>query len=157
MNIEKVIQSQYFAALEMLRNAVVKCPDKLWEEYNPKSSFWNIVYHVLYYVHKNLLTEDDFVPWSLHRKDHQLLKKSSISPHLEAYSKDELLAYLEFCESKIIRHLPETNWDADSGFPWLPFTKLELHIHSIRHIQHHTAQLIERLDIDEVNWVSTHE
>jgi hypothetical protein len=44
-----------------------------------------------------------------------------------------------------------------SGFFWLPFSKLELQLYNIRHIQHHTGQLIERLreqkDIS-VEWIS---
>ena len=44
----------------------------------------------------------------------------------------------------------------ESGFSWLPFGKLELQFYSIRHVQHHTGELCERLgttgDI-EVGWV----
>jgi hypothetical protein len=34
---------------------------------------------------------------------------------------------------------------APAGFPWLPFNKLELQFYNIRHIQHHTGQLADRL------------
>ena len=48
--------------------------------------------------------------------------------------------------------------EAESGFYWLPFDKLELQIYNIRHIQQHTGELCERLgargDI-EVGWVGT--
>jgi uncharacterized damage-inducible protein DinB len=32
-----------------------------------------------------------------------------------------------------------------SGFDWLPTNRMELHLYNIRHIQHHTGQLVERL------------
>jgi hypothetical protein len=35
--------------------------------------------------------------------------------------------------------------DPKSGFPWYTCTKLEHQIISIRHLQHHTAQLGDRL------------
>jgi hypothetical protein len=37
------------------------------------------------------------------------------------------------------------DFDAPSGFFWLPFSKLELQLYNIRHVQHHTGQLIDRL------------
>ncbi len=33
----------------------------------------------------------------------------------------------------------------ESGFFWLPFGKLELQFYNIRHLQHHTGELFERL------------
>jgi hypothetical protein len=48
--------------------------------------------------------------------------------------------------------------EAQSGFYWLPFGKLELQFYNIRHIQQHTGELCERVgaigDI-EVEWVGT--
>ncbi|HNS50851.1 MAG TPA: hypothetical protein PKO09_06665 [Anaerolineae bacterium] len=35
--------------------------------------------------------------------------------------------------------------EAGSGFHWLPFSKLELRHYSIRHLQQHTGELMERL------------
>jgi hypothetical protein len=48
--------------------------------------------------------------------------------------------------------------EAQSGFYWLPFGKLELQFYNVRHIQQHTGELCERLgatgDI-EVEWIGT--
>ena len=48
--------------------------------------------------------------------------------------------------------------EAQSGFYWLPFGKLELQFYNIRHTQQHTGELCERLgatgDI-EVAWIGT--
>jgi hypothetical protein len=46
--------------------------------------------------------------------------------------------------------------EANSGFDWLPFNKLELQLDHIRHIQQHTGELCERLGAHgdvEVGWV----
>ncbi|MEZ4615731.1 MAG: hypothetical protein R2867_09500 [Caldilineaceae bacterium] len=37
-----------------------------------------------------------------------------------------------------LRGLAQTDLSAPSGFSWLPFTKFELQIYSIRHLQQHT-------------------
>jgi hypothetical protein len=48
------------------------------------------------------------------------------------------------------------NLEAESGFSWIPMNKMELQIYNIRHIQHHAAQLIERLRDNQgihIKWV----
>lgn len=51
--------------------------------------------------------------------------------------------------------LPAVDLDAASGFHWLPFTKMELQIYSIRHIMMHTGELAEQLGQTgiQVDWV----
>lgn len=52
--------------------------------------------------------------------------------------------------------MPRLNLEAASGFEWLPFNKLELQIYSIRHIQQHAGELMERLGTRadaEIAWV----
>ena len=52
--------------------------------------------------------------------------------------------------------MPQLNLEATSGFEWLPFSKLELQIYTIRHIQQHTGELMERLGTRanvEIDWV----
>jgi hypothetical protein len=48
--------------------------------------------------------------------------------------------------------------DAASGFDWLPFTKFELQLYSIRHIQQHVGELMERLGerAMEIDWVGSY-
>ena len=48
--------------------------------------------------------------------------------------------------------------EAGSGFDWVPFDKLELQFYNIRHLQHHTGQLCERLRTKQdigIGWVFT--
>ena len=53
-------------------------------------------------------------------------------------------------------HVTSLDLEAESGFHWLPFDKLELQIYNIRHIQQHTGELYERLGTAggvELGWV----
>ena len=51
MDIRSVIQSQYLAALAMLKQAIVKCPPALWNDPGDRDAAWFKAYHALYYAH----------------------------------------------------------------------------------------------------------
>ena len=74
----------------------------------------------------------------------------------EAYDKTSILEYLAFCQQEVRARVPETDMSAPSGFDWLPMNKLELQIYSIRHLQQHAGELMERLGSRvgiDVSWV----
>lgn len=56
-----------------------------------------------------------------------------------------MLDYLDFCEAVVDARLAEVDLEAESGFEWLPFGKLELQIYNIRHIMMHAGELAARL------------
>jgi hypothetical protein len=149
VNTKQAIQSQYLAALEMLKQVIVKCPDALWDAPGKQDKFWRKSYHALFYAHLYLQNvEQDFLPWEKHH-----------DPDAEMpFTKEEVLEYLSFAEHHVVDRIPATNLEADSGFYWLPFDKLELQFYNIRHIQQHTGELYERLGSHEnieLGWVST--
>jgi hypothetical protein len=149
MDLHKVIQSQYLASLGMLKQVIVKCPEALWDAPGRQDKFWRKSYHALLYAHLYLQhAEKDFVPWEKHH-----------DPDGEVpFTKEEVLAYVSFVEKQVADCIPATNFDAESGFHWLPFDKLELQLYNIRHIQQHTGELYERLDAHEnieLGWISS--
>ena len=149
MNLHLVIQSQYLAALRMLRQAIVKCPESLWDAPGKQDKFWRKSYHALFYAHLYLQhTEKDFIAWEKHH-----------DPDGEApFTKSEVLEYLSFVEKQVADSVSVTDLEAESGFHWLPFDKLELQLYNIRHIQQHSGELYERLDAHEnieLSWVSS--
>ena len=78
------------------------------------------------------------------------------APAADPYSKRDLLAYLDHCLAQVESQVDAMNLEAESGFDWLPFDKLELQLYNIRHIQQHTGELCERLGAHgeiEVGWV----
>ena len=105
-------------------------------------NIWHIAYHVLFYTHLYLQgSEQEFLPWAKHRKDYQ-----SFQPEIrEPFTKEDILAYLDVCQQQVDEKARQLTLDAESGFSWLPFGKLELQLYNIRHIQQHTGELMERL------------
>jgi hypothetical protein len=151
MDTKMVIQSQYLAALAMLEQAVLKCPQELWTARDDKNKFWHIAYHSLFYTHLYLQDkESDFRPWENHRDEYQYLGPLPLPPHDlpkigEAYSKENVLAYLAFVQTQVRERVPALELDGPSGFDWLPLGKLELQLYTIRHLQQHNGELYERL------------
>jgi hypothetical protein len=162
MDTKAIIRSQYHAALKMLKGAISNCPDSLWDHPAHKNKFWHTAFHVLFYTHLYLQpTEEDFIPWEKHERYFISLGDGASSDDQannarEPYRKDELLEYLALCLDEVSRQVDILDLEATSGFYWLPFNKLELQFYNIRHIQHHTGELYNRLEAEqglELNWV----
>lgn len=162
MNASMVIISQYQATLEMLKQTIVNCPESLWNHPDDRTKFWHIAYHALFYTHLYLQdSEQTFTPWIKHRKDYQFMGPLPWPPHApphigEPYEQDAVLEYLTVCQEQVEERVPQLNLEAASGFDWLPFSKLELQFYTIRHLQQHTGELMERLGTRaqvEINWV----
>jgi hypothetical protein len=157
MNYAAVIVSQYLAALEMLKQAVVKCPDALWDSPDDKTKFWHIAYHALFYTHLYLQDSGKtFTAWVKHRPEYQRMDPAARPQIGAAYDKPTVLEYLAFCQQQVMERVPQLDFEAESGFGWLPFGKLELQFYNIRHLQQHTGELMERLGTRaqiDVDWV----
>jgi hypothetical protein len=163
MDYKNAIRSQYHAALEMLKQAIARCPESLWDNPGDKIRFWHVAYHALFYTHLYLQnSEKEFVPWVKHRNQSQFLGRLPWPPHDkpeigEPYSREDILSYLEVCQEQVEERVASVNLEAESGFSWLPFSKMELQIYNIRHIQQHAGELMERLGTQaniEIDWVA---
>ena len=119
MNIKKIIESQYLASLDMLNQAIVKCPKALWNDPNIKNKFWHIAYHALFYTHLYLQpTEQDFTPWKYHRNEYQFMGAVPYPPHHNPtidtpYNPEEILQYLEICQHQVCKITPHLDLHAD--------------------------------------------
>ena len=155
MQEKEAIKSQYRASLAMLRQAIEKCPEELWTDTTYVNPFWRVAYHTIIYTHFYLgPSEADFVTWEKHKEGMQLLGLSA--PESEPYSRAEILDYLAICLEQVEVQVDAMDLEAESGFDWLPFNKLELQFYNIRHIMQHTGELCERLGTHgeiEVGWV----
>ena len=139
------LKSQYHAALAMLREAIERCPGGLWSSDERKNPFWWIAYHALHYTHLYIQpSESAFRPW-----EHDQPGLPDLDEPLEtfrSYTKAELLAYWTFCDEMVDDTVDGLDLlDPESGFSWKKTSRAEHQIASIRHIQHHTAQLTDRL------------
>jgi hypothetical protein len=161
-NIRESILRQYRAGLDMLTQAVELCPEDLWLSNQYRNRFWHIAYHAAFYTHLYVQpSEADFRPWSKHVPNSNYLgphpwAKSEPFQIPEPYAMPDVQEYLKLCGNEVAQQVPVVRLEDSSGFSWLPFNKLELQFYNIRHLQHHTGQLIERLrtarDIG-VGWV----
>ena len=155
MGAKEAIKSQYHAAFAMLKQAIEKCPESMWDDTEYVNPFWRVAYHTLIYTHFYLSpSESDFTPGDIHKDGMQLLGDEA--PAANPYSKGDLLAYLELCLAQVESQVDAMDLEGESGFHWLPFDKLELQLYNIRHIQQHTGELCERLGAHgeiEVAWV----
>jgi hypothetical protein len=156
MNVKDVVKSQYHASLEMLGQAIVKCPDSLWNDREYKNPFWRVAYHALFYTHLYLQDSlEGFSPWGEHKEDYEALGRDCPQDG-QPYTKDQVLEYCELCGEQVEEQVAALEPDAPSGFHWLPFSKLELQFYNIRHLQQHTGELCERLGArgdTKVDWV----
>ena len=150
MNIQAALKTQYHASLAMLKQAIEDCPDELWED-AVHPSYWRIVYHTLFYTHLYLMPHvDDFQLWEKHREHVPDFGPESWPPGVEpppSYSPAELMEYWDFCDRQLDAWVDQLDLSAPlSGFHWYdPLPKLDHQINNIRHIQHHTAVLSDRL------------
>ena len=158
MDFRETIISQYQAALEMLKQAILTCPEALWHNPDDRTSFWQIAYHALFYTHLYVQeSEQAFSFWSGHREEYRF-EKQAYPPLAEPPTKAIVLEYLAFCQHQVVEKVSATVLDAASGFHWLHFTKFELQLYSIRHIQQHVGELMERLGANamEIDWVGSY-
>ncbi len=157
MNYTDAIISQYLASLEMLRHAITGCPEDLWDRAADRNRFWHVAYHALFYAHLYLQESPAaFTPWAKHRPHYERLEL--LPSDAEPYDKAAVLEYLALCQAQVADRVPQVQPDGESGFYWLPFTKFELQLYNIRHIQQHTGELMERLGTCApvaVDWVAT--
>ncbi len=130
----------------------------------PSAAFWHVAYHTLCFVDLYLSpNEESFQLRDIHPQGWSELNEEFPS---RRFDKEEITESLAICRHKAIeKPASETleSLESGSGFRWLPFSRGELHVNNIRHLQHHTGQLSAYLGrIDEalqnpkaVRWVAT--
>ena len=153
MNVQEILISQHRASLRMLLSAVEACPESLWTDDSYKNRTWHVAYHAILYTHLYLgRSPEAIVPWEKARPDYHYLGQKPLPPHEEPkigepYTKGEILEYGRVVSATVGPLVHALPLDGPSGFPWLPFSRMELHIYSIRHVQHHSGQIIDRIRV----------
>jgi hypothetical protein len=147
--LKTAIAQQFDAAIVMLENVLLACPDRLWqvrlwdEPRLPRAAeFWYIVYHTLFWLDLYLSgSVEGFMPPAPFTLDE--LDPAGIIPEMP-FSKEELHAYLEHARTKC-RATVEALTDEKAGrrcvFPWGEVTFAALLLDNMRHVQEHAAQL----------------
>jgi len=153
------IWRQLGAAIDMLENALLACPDELWSDRSRRPEFWYVVYHTLFFLDLYLSgTTEGFEPPPPYNLDE--LDPRGLMPE-RVYTKAELQDYLKHGREKcraVIEALTEERAGEPCRFPWGEMSFAELLLDNMRHVQHHTAQLnlILRQQTDSApRWVTS--
>ncbi|MEA2562916.1 MAG: hypothetical protein QOH06_4420 [Acidobacteriota bacterium] len=137
-----LLWSQLGATIDMLENAVLACPDELWSDRSQQPEYWYLVYHTLFFLDLYLSgTLEGFAPPAPFNLDE--IDPAGILPD-RPYTKDEMLSYLEHGRRKAqetLAALTDEKCRQRAKFDWLDANFAELVLYSIRHVQHHAAQL----------------
>ena len=152
-----LLWKQFGAAIDMLDNALVACPDSLWRErlwsdppdhpLPPESAeFWYLAYHALFWLDLYLSgSVEGFAPPAPFTLEE--LDPAGILPK-RPYSRDELRAYLAYARQKChttLDMLTDERARQPVDFPWMRegevISYVELQLYNMRHIQEHAAQL----------------
>ena len=151
-NLDSILLNQYNAALSMLENCINNYKDDIWyNSDNYLNPAWQIAYHTIYYANIYCSSSrKEIVHWENEIADYNMLKRTSKSKRKKAdkkYSQKEMKDFLNFVKKNIPQYLTNMKPDNKCWPNWYNLQQNEFHINNIRHIQHHTAQLIERHDI----------
>jgi len=140
--VKTILTGQFEAALCMLNDCVRKCPQDRWEGRIANDTFRQVVYHTLFFVDLYLSpSEAAFQLRECHCQGGD--ERSGTTPSI-GLTKNETLSYLEICREKAVESLASETPESlqrESGFSQLPFSRGELYLSNIRHVQHHTGQL----------------
>lgn len=152
-----IVWRQMGAAIDMLENAIVACPEEVWGDQLGWHEFWYIAFHTLFWTDLYLSDGDEGfaspTPFGLEE-----LTADQLPPRI--YTKQELLAYLDHVRRKALETIAAM--DAEGALRSITFfgrrtwPRLEVHLYNTRHVQHHAAQLNlllrQRVD-DAPKWV----
>lgn len=157
-SLKEMLWRQLGAAIEMLENALVACPQELWNDSSRRPEVWYTVYHTLFFLDLYLSgSVEGFQPPAPFNLDE--LDPRGILPE-RVYTKEEMQTYLEHCRRKcreVISALTQEKARELCSFSWGELSFVELMLYNMRHVQHHAGQLnlILRQSLDSSpGWVS---
>ncbi|MCG3138619.1 MAG: hypothetical protein HJJLKODD_02485 [Phycisphaerae bacterium] len=161
--VKRMIRSQMEAALRMVEACVEQCPEERWNEPVCNLAYCQAVFHVLFFTDCYLgantaaLREQPF--HQEHPEFFRDYEELQDKAQEQLYDRPAIHHYLQHCYRKLAELIAaetETTLAAPCGFEWLKFSRAELYLYNLRHIQHHAAQLSLRLRLDSgegVKWV----
>jgi len=150
-----MLWAQLGAAIDMLDQALVACPDSLWRERlwrDPSdypvppefAEFWYLAYHVLFWLDLySFGSVEGFAPpapFTLGELDPGVVPE-------RPYTRDELRTYLAYARQKChasVETLTDERARQNVDFPWAKgraVSYVELQLYNMRHVQEHAAQL----------------
>ena len=148
----EMLWRQFGAAIDMFGDALLNCPDDLWEkplwQDQPDqwvaagfSTFWYLGYHTLFWLDLYLTgAEEGFAPPAPF--DLVEMEPGEVLPR--TVTRPELLGYLDTCRQKCqetIGALSNEQAYRLCRFAWGELPYAELQLYNLRHVMEHSAQL----------------
>lgn len=141
-HIKEIIWQQIGAACKTLEKAIDHCPEDHWDSGPEHHKIWYWAYHTIFWLDYYISYPDDNFtpppPFTMSEMD-----PSGKMPD-EVYSKEQLLTYLKYSREKAketILNLNDERANEIIKFGKLNMTFDELILYTMRHLQHHSAQL----------------
>lgn len=152
---KQTITQQYTASLCTLAMCIGRCPDELWQTKVARFPFSQSAFHTLFFTDLYLCEDIEAQRQQPYHVEHatwfadyeQLEERDPTT----LYERGDIQRYLQFCRRRAEEVMAAETADslaAVAGFSWRRIPRAELHVYSIRHIQHHAAQLILKLRLE---------
>jgi hypothetical protein len=155
--VKQVIANQFEAGFATINRCVQQATDDLWHQPVARYPFCQVAFHTLFFADYYLGPDAEafsLQPFHLANKhlfgDYEQLEDREPTSR---YEKPQIITYLDFCRAKAsatIAGETEATLSARAKFDGKDFSRAELHVYNIRHIQHHAAQMILRLRLHSV-------
>lgn len=141
-SLQSALWQQFSASIDMLENAIITCPDELWETKVGTFSFWYMSFHTVFWLDYYLSEE----PMTFHPRNPFTLSEFNPSGELpdHVYSKQEVLSYLAHGREKCRMSIQAvTGEKGERRFvdKWKDYSLTEILLYNMRHVHHHAAQL----------------
>ena len=134
------VWGQFGAAIDSLEKAVDSCPDDLWSDRSRFPEYWYVVYHTLFFLDYYSSESDEGyappAPFTLGELD-----PAGVLPE-RVYTKEEMRRFLEHGREKLRAKIAVmTDERAGARCAFRDLSELEFLLYTMRHVQHHMAQL----------------
>lgn len=152
------VWQQFGAAIDMLENCIDVCPDALWSDQERSfQEYWYMVFHTLWWLDYDMTGPDEsYEPPAGYGREE--LDPAGVFPP-RVYTKAEMKALLAHGREKtraVVAGLTAESAARPCGARRPELQVAELLLYSMRHVQHHSAQLNlllrQRVD-DAPRWV----
>jgi len=160
-----LLANQFEAALCTLGKCIDACPDANWNARVGNLAFCQVAFHTLFFTDYYLgPNEDEFRRQPFHLQNSDFFRDyEELADHAPRllYDRPGIQNYVAYCRQRALAAIAAETAESLSGrcgFGRNTFSRAELHVYNIRHIQHHAAQLSLRLRIDagvDIPWVGS--
>jgi hypothetical protein len=138
----EAIRQQFGAAIDSLGGAIRSLPDDAWTSGDRWQQPWYLTFHTLFWL--DLYLAESAVGY----EPPPPFTRGELEPGVfpdRAYTKQELLAWLDRCRKALAARLATIATDEGARrrcrLPWGEMEAVELLLYNLRHVQHHVAQL----------------